>query len=209
MELSLDHFIYAGRDLEALSQQFEHLTGVVPGKGGRHPGMGTHNALASLGPDIYFELLAVDPTQTDTLDGTMGARLKAMGEPRLLGYMLRGQELERQQAVLTKFGIGADLFEASRNAIDGKTLRWRLLIPHAHPLGDFIPKFIDWQDTVHPAKTSAAGCAFERFELGHPEAGQLNDLLGELGSDLRVQCASAGYFQLRVKAPKQTIVFVG
>jgi hypothetical protein len=209
MELSLDHFIYAGHDLEALSQQFEQLTGIVPGKGGRHPGLGTHNALASLGSDIYFELLAIDPTQVGSLDGTMGGRIRAMNEPRLLAYMLRGQELERQQAVLTKHGIGADLFDASRNTLDGTTLSWRLLVPHAHPLGDFIPKFIDWKDTVHPAKTSVSGCAFESFELGHPEAGKINDLLGELGSDLRVQRASAGYFQLRVKVPKESITFVG
>jgi len=209
MSLTLDHFIYAGRDLDALSQQFEQMTGVTPGKGGRHPGLGTRNALASLGKNIYLELLAADPQQNAQLEGSMGGRITAMDEPRLLAYMLRGNELERQHEVLKRHGIAADLFDASRDTLDGKTLKWRLLVPHAHPLGDFIPKFIDWKDTTHPSTTSVPGCSFDDFELGHPESDTLNALLKELNSDLQVQHSNEPYFRLRIRTPKRMVSLVG
>ena len=82
MSLRLDHFIYAGRDLDSLIADFATLTGVTPGKGGRHPGLGTRNALTSLGDDLYFELLATDPEQKASLAGTMGGRIEALPSPR-------------------------------------------------------------------------------------------------------------------------------
>ena len=209
MTLRLDHFIYGGRDLDSMMAAFESLTGVRPGRGGRHPGLGTHNALASLGSDVYFELLAVDPTQRDSLAGTMGGRIEAFQAPHLFAYMLKGAALERLQEVLARHGIGADLFDASRTTTDGRTLRWRLLVPHDNPLGDFVPKFIDWLDTVHPATTSTPGCRFESFELGHPEAERLNALLGELGTDWQAERSDRPWMRLRMQTPKGPVALVG
>ena len=209
MTLRLDHFICGGRDLDAMMTTFQSLTGVAAGRGGRHPGLGTHNALASLGDDVYFELLAVDPTQRDSLAGTMGGRIDAFAAPRLFAYMMKGEALERQHEVLKRHGIAADLFDASRTTTDGRTLRWRLLVPHDNPFGDCVPKFIDWKDTVHPATTSAPGCRFESFELGHPEAERLNTLLGELGAGLKAERTDQPWFKLRMQTPKGPLAFVG
>ena len=208
MAATLDHFIYAGRDLEAMSAQFERTTGVMPRRGGRHPGLGTHNALASLGGDVYFELLAVDPTQKDQLEGTMGARIDALPSPRLFAYMLKGRDLAAQQKVLAAHGIGADLFDASRDTPDGRTLKWRLLVPHANPLGDFVPKFIDWLDTPHPATTSVAGCTYESFVIGHPEAERLRGLLAALGASVPVENSDREHFRLRIGSPKGPVTLV-
>ena len=209
MTLRFDHFIYAGRDLDTLSKQFENLSGVLPAKGGRHPGLGTRNALASLGPDVYFELLAVDPEQSAALDGTMGGRIDQLTSPRLLAYMLNGQSLERHQEVLARHGITADLFDASRTTPDGRTLKWRLLVPHDNPFGDFVPKFIDWLDTTHPATTSVPGCTFDSFEIGHPDADRLAALFGQLGFNLPVQRADRGFFRLGINTPKGKLSLVG
>jgi hypothetical protein len=209
MPATLDHFIYAGRDLDAMSAQFERMTGVVPGRGGRHPGLGTHNALASLGHDVYFELLAVDPTQKEALQGTMGGRIDALPSPRLFAYMLKGQDLATLQKVLAEHGIGADLFDASRTTPDGRTLKWRLLVPHANPLGDYVPKFIDWLDTPHPSTTSVAGCTFESFEIGHPESARLSALLAALGSSVPVETSDRPYMRLRIGSPQGTVSLVG
>ena len=207
MSLRLDHFIYAGRELEPMMATFEGLTGVTPAKGGRHPGLGTMNALASLGADVYFELLAIDPSQT--LNNNMGARINALPYPRLFAYMLKGRELEVVRKALLEHGITADLFDASRDTLDGKTLRWRLLVPHENPFGDFVPKCIDWLDSVHPAGTSVPGCTFESFEMGHPQADRLRSLLGALGADLSVEYADRPYFRLRIRTPKGPLVLTG
>jgi hypothetical protein len=209
MTLRLDHFIYAGRDLDSMSAQFEHLTGIAPGRGGRHPGLGTHNALASLGRDVYFELLAVDPEQKQSLEGTMGGRIDALPFPRLFAYMLKGRDLELHKKVLAQSGIGADLFDASRATPDGRTLKWRLLVPHDNPFGDFVPKFIDWLDTPHPATTSVTGCTFNSFEIGHPDAPRLNALLAALGTTLSVELADRPCFRLRVETPNGMVNFTG
>ncbi len=209
MPARLDHVIYAGRDLDELVAAFAALTGVTPARGGRHPGLGTHNALASLGDDVYFELLAVDPEQKASLAGTLGGRIDALPAPRLFAYMLRCRDLERRQRVLERHGIASDLFDASRDTPDGRTLRWRLLVPHDNPFGDFVPKFIDWLDTVHPATTSVRGCSVESFELGHPRSTELNALLVELGTGVLVERASQPCLHLRMQTPQGRVSFVG
>ncbi len=209
MPVRLDHFIYAGRDLDALIVAFAGLTGVTPARGGRHPGLGTRNALASLGDDVYFELLATDPEQKASLAGTLGGRIEALPAPRLLAYMLRSDDLEDQQRVLERCGIESDLFDASRNTPDGGTLRWRLLVPRDNAFGDFVPKFIDWLDTVHPATTSVRGCNFESFEMGHPESTALNSLLAELGAGVVAERASQPCLRVRMQTPRGRVSFVG
>jgi hypothetical protein len=168
--------------------------------------MGTHNALVSLGDDIYFELLAVDPTQKDKRPGTMGARIDALPSPRLFAYMLKGQDLAQQQKVLASHGITADLFDASRTTPEGRTLKWRLLVPHDNPFGDFVPKFIDWLDTPHPSSTSRPGCTFESFEIGHPESAALRRLLTELDASIPVDTSDRAHFRLRIASRNGPVV---
>jgi len=139
----------------------------------------------------------------------MGGHIDAFQAPHLFAYMLKGAALERLQEVLARHGIGADLFDASRTTTDGRSLRWRLLVPHDNPLGDFVPKFIDWLDTVHPATTSTPGCRFESFELGHPEAERLNALLGELGVDWQAERSDRAWMRLRMQTPKGPVALVG
>ena len=55
----LDHLVYAVDDLQAGIEHFHQLTGVEPCIGGRHEGLGTHNAVFSLGDSqTYFEIIA-------------------------------------------------------------------------------------------------------------------------------------------------------
>lgn len=210
--LRLDHVIYGGRDLPALMERFHALTGVAARIGGRHPGRGTMNALASLGSEVYLELLALDPSQSPKA-GDMGERISAMATPRLFAYMLKCGDLEAAQQVLLKHGISAELYAAARDMPDGRTLRWRLLVPHhdpvSNPFGDFVPKLIDWQDSVHPATTSVPGCSLDAFELGHPQAPQLRALLQALGAELTVERADSPYFRLRAQTPNGAVVLTG
>ena len=210
--LRLDHVIYAGRDLPALMERFQALTGVAARIGGRHPGRGTMNALASLGSEVYLELLALDPSQAIKA-GDMGERISTLPAPSLFAYMLKCADLEAAQQVLLAHGITAELYAASREMPDGRLLRWRLLVPHhnlvSNPFCEFVPKLIDWQDSVHPATTSVPGCSLGDFELGHPQAPQLRALLQALGAEVSVERADRAYLRLRVQTPMGAVVLTG
>jgi hypothetical protein len=203
----LDHLMYAASDLDASIARFAELSGITAGRGGSHPGMGTRNALASLGTDVYLELIAPDPAQK--IEGSFGANIARLAQPQIFAYIVKGRDLEGLKATFTKFGIDSDLFEASRKTIDGKLLSWRLLIPRANPFGECVPKFIDWKDTPHPARTSIAGCTFESFEIGHPEAGRLGELVRALDSELTVLRSDKPYFRASIATPKGALVLTG
>ena len=203
----LDHFMYAGADLDKLASAFESLSGLAAGRGGSHPGRGTRNALASLGADVYLELIAPDPKQQ--LAGALGEQFQTFRQPRIFAYMIRAQDLECLQRLMAKDGIESDLIEASRNTPTGATLTWRLLLPRSNPFGEHTPKFIDWMGTTHPATTSAKGCELAAFEIGHPEAGCLGTILRTLDVDMPLVRADRPYFRAHLRTPKGPLVLTG
>lgn len=195
-----DHFIYAARDLSTLRQRFEHLAGVVAALGGSHPDLGTHNALAALGDDIYFELMAANPGRSS--DGYLGAAVAAIDMPRLFGWMLRAEDLESLARICADAGVETDLFAASRTTPTGQVLRWRLLMPRPGRFGRLLPNFIDWQGTTpHPARSSPAGCTFRAFALGHPDAVALNHVLAALDAPVRATGSDRAWMQLTLDTP--------
>lgn len=207
MPCQLDHFMYAGADLDSLIATFQSLSGVKAVYGGTHPGLGTRNALASLGKDRYLELIAPDPAQN--LAGTYGEPFPALAKPRIFAYVVKATNLERIHKTLRNAGIESDLLEASRVPPGGGTLRWGLVLPGLNPFGEYFPKFIDWKDATHPALTSVPGCTFDSFEIGHPESERLGELFRVLDVAISLVRADRPCFRARIKTPKGALVLTG
>ena len=61
MAARLDHQTVVAPSLEVGAAYVEAALGVSPDGGRTHPGMGTHNRLLALGPDVYLEVMSADP----------------------------------------------------------------------------------------------------------------------------------------------------
>src|SRR5260370_35424682 len=87
---SVDHVIVGVADLEAGIGRLARLTGVTPVRGGRHPGRGTQNALLSLGPHTYLEIMAPAPATPEAPDTSFLAGLE---KPTPIGWAIGSPDL--------------------------------------------------------------------------------------------------------------------
>lgn len=155
------------------------LFGVDPAPGGVHPGLGTRNALLSLGESVYLEVIAPDPEQDP--GRTLGAKLATLGEPGLITWAAATPDLEAVAAAAVRASLEVrGPVPTERRAPDGTVLRWRLLFLGGHAFGALVPFFIDWLDTPHPARTNPVGGRFLALEVRSPEADALNTLYQDL-----------------------------
>lgn len=184
----VDHLVYACPDLEAGIEEIERLLGVRASVGGSHPGWGTCNALVSLGPTVYLEIIGPDPAQAD-FDQARVFGVSEFAAPKLVTWAAKGDDLERLHAL--DLGDGATIGEVcagSRDRPDGVTLCWSLTNPFT-VLGDgLVPFFIDWGDTPHPAGAAVQGASLVALRAEHPDPDGIRAMLEilELGLPLSV-----------------------
>lgn len=140
-----DHAVIGIPDLETGMAAFRGL-GFAVSEGGRHPSLGTRNAIVRFGLD-YLELLTVENPDLARDRGPFGAELLAfLGRSSgLVGYVLAGTALEEQARELKALGVGAEgPFDMDRVRPDGRRLEWQLVVPGGSPWRKPWPYLIDW-----------------------------------------------------------------
>src|SRR5262245_59659552 len=80
---AVDHILRGVSDLVRGIAELERITGVKAAVGGSHPGVGTRNALISLGGKQYLEIIAPDPMQTAY---NFHIDVRTLSEPRVITW---------------------------------------------------------------------------------------------------------------------------
>jgi len=201
----VDHLVYAAPDLERAVDQIEDLTGIRAVIGGSHPGGGTRNALISLGPATYLEIIAPDPEQTD-FDGRRIFRIDELEAPTLVTWAANADDINQIAANDIGDGEtpGASL-AGSRRRPDGVLLAWQYTDPSSVLLDGVIPFFINWGDTPHPAASAPVGARLVSLRVEHPEADRVRRAFAALGLDVPVTSAPAPALIAVVESPNGTV----
>ena len=204
--MNIDHFMYAGPDLDVLSQGFAALTGVEAEPGGQHPQIGTHNRLIGSKGPMYLELIAPDPTSAAR--SPLRAGIAQLPRPCLHRFIMdaTGADLDHLVRVYAKVGISAQVHDMHRITLDGTTLRWRLLVPDENRYGLFAPFFIDWLHTPHPCTRLAPAFETLGIEAGHPGSEALRALWQDLAVPIPLHSADAPYLRLALKTRRGQVV---
>ena len=140
-----DHAVIGVPDLESAMGAFRRL-GFEVAVGGRHPSLGTRNAIVRFGLD-YLELLAVEDPAVARARGPFGRELLSFLDrySGLVGFVLAGTGLEGEVDGLRGLGIGAEgPFEMDRVHPKGGRLEWKLVLPGRSPWRKPLPYLIDW-----------------------------------------------------------------
>src|SRR5262245_17384370 len=144
----LDHVIIGWTDLDQLIAWFAAETGVSAARGGAHKGLGTHNAIVSLGGNSYVELLAIDHAQGS--DSPTSKALASLTRPTAFGWAFHCHDASQRAASLRAAGLKTRETSMSRLAPNGMELTWDLIFLE-HSFGRAIPFFIDWKETPSPS----------------------------------------------------------
>jgi hypothetical protein len=203
-EIALDHLLLGVNDLNHGIAWLQERTGLRAATGGIHPGLGTCNALLSLGHRQYIEIVAIDPQQTSY--GPTAALIQDLTVPRLINWAAATSDILgiRGGATSTDYSVGGPV-DGSRVRPDGRTLKWRT-VTLTHSFGGVIPFFIAWAEgTVHPSIDSPSGGGLVTFELEHPQAVRVREVLRELGIDAVVSSGLEPRLRAILTCPAGTI----
>ncbi|MEM7542911.1 MAG: VOC family protein [Pseudomonadota bacterium] len=174
----LDHLVYAAPNLEAAVADIENRLGLRPLTGGRHPGLGTHNALIGLGPRCYLEIIGPDPEQS-AFNGVRPFAIDSLASGSLVTWAAASSDLDSlvANARAQSVDLGA-VRPMTRETPEGSLLSWSLTWLPGAQMPRAIPFFIDWGDTPHPASRCSAQARLEEFSIQHPKAHTINEALG-------------------------------
>jgi Glyoxalase-like domain len=195
----IDHVIVGIADLDQGIRLLTAMTGVAPERGGQHPGRGTQNALLSLGPRTYLELIAPVGGPPPEMEF-----LSSLQQLTPIGWAIGSKDLDGTKSRLEAAGFKVTPpRDGSRVRPDGQVLQWRTAGLGDVPVpGDLTPFLIEWSaQTAHPASTSPGGCMLESMEIVGPRVEKLNQLVAELRLGAAVRSGTAPDLILTLRCP--------
>ena len=180
----LDHIAVIAPDLATGVAWVREALGVEMPPGGTHPRMGTHNHLVGLGPDVYLEVIAVDPEAPQPphrrwfgLDDRDAVERHWREGRRLRGYVARCKD------IVETIGDEGKTFGRPMRISRGD--RWWLFAVRPDgelPLGGAAPCLIDWvgQGTVAPIMPDL-GLRLQSLSVATPDPDAVHAALDAIG----------------------------
>ena len=185
----LDHLVYATPSLEATCRDLEVLFGVRASAGGQHPGRGTHNALISIGPKAYLEVIGPDPSQSGTKPVWFG--IDRLTTPKLITWAVRVDGLEAFVKEISPYARMGAVRSGTRTTPDGTVLSWQLTDPQIENGVGLIPFLIEWNSRQHPAASVITGPPLVQLRIEHPDPTLIANQLRWLRLEVALQQASS------------------
>lgn len=202
--MKLDHLVFVVPDLAAAIEDFERQLGIAPTFGGRHPGIGTHNAILPLLDETYLELMAIDP------DSPPPSRARPFGldelaEPRLAAWAVRSRDIASDVDRSRERGFDPGLIVAmNREEPSGEVLHWKLSLDPRRFGEGVVPFVIDWQTSLHPTSRaigSTARCVLSAFSAEHPEPDSIRSALESMHVALEVETGARAALKATLDGP--------
>lgn len=178
-KLVFDHIAIVARSLEEGADYVREQLGIVMPSGGRHPFMGTHNQLLSLGDDEFLEVIAIDPDAPKLNHPRWFDLDRFDGSPQVGAWVVGTPDI-------------ATSFDEMHGRIIDMTrgdLKWQITVrDDGHlPLGGAFPQLIHWPEGAHPAsRMEKRSCTLKSFEITHPDALQITQFLDSGFLDPRI-----------------------
>lgn len=198
----VDHLVLGSPDLDLAVEHCETLLGVRARPGGRHPRWGTHNALLSLGPSTYLELIAPDPDRSEPGSPVL-FDVDRLSGPRLVRWCAAVDDLDAARELAADAGaVLGPVVHGSRGRPDGTTLSWRMTDPEILPGEGVIPFLIDWGSTPHPAGSVPRAGRLIELAATHPLPGVPKAALRALGLDLPVRRGDVAALEATIRTER-------
>ncbi len=200
----LDHLLLGTAALDQGVALVKEITGLSPVIGGSHPGVGTRNALLSLGNRQYLEIIAPDPAQQVF---AYQPDLRELREPRLFTWAAAATDINATAQAARAAGLEViGPRDGSRRKPDGHLLHWRTLaikndlaVSGVAP----IPFFIQWGEGVqHPSRDAETGCRLESLEFVYPEPQQVREMFSKLGIEAKVKPGQEARLTATLRTPR-------
>ena len=167
--------------------------------GGKHDVMGTHNALLSLGPDVYLEVISVDPAASPPDRNRWFNLDNHAGPPQLANWVCRTDDIAAALDAAPE-GTGTPM------ALARGELAWRMAVNETGklPFNGAMPALIQWDTDAHPCQTlSDVGLRLHSLDVFHPEASALLEVFPALKSldSVTVRHGSGKRLVARISTP--------